>query len=81
MTDDEKQRLAAEAQRLKDNEAFQAALSGLRLDALEGLARAQATDIETIRDHQASVRVVDNLRGNLEAFIRNGHLRKTAGIV
>lgn len=76
-----KEQLAAEAQRLKENEAFQAALNSMRSDALEGLARTPATDIETIRDHQARVRVVDDLRGNIEAFIRNGLPKKAPGIV
>ena len=76
-----KEQLAAEAERLRDNEAFQAALDALRMSALEGPARTPATDIEAIRDHQARVRVVDDLRGDIEAFIRNGMPRKPAGIV
>ncbi|HYE25089.1 MAG TPA: hypothetical protein VEG32_07810 [Clostridia bacterium] len=77
----DKDRLAQEARNLGENEAFQLALGRIRMDALEGLVRTPATDIEAIRDHQARVRVVDDLRGNLEAFIRNGQPRKPPGIV
>jgi hypothetical protein len=77
----DKAQLAAEAQRIKENEAFQAALDAMRRDAVEGLVRTPATDIEAIRDHQARARVVDELRGNLEAFIRQGAPRKATGIV
>lgn len=77
----DKDQLASVAQALKDNEAFQEALSVLRSDALEGLARTSATDIEAIRDRQTTVRVVDELRGKIDAFIRNGQPRRPAGIV
>ena len=73
--------LASVAQALKDNEAFQEALSALRSDALEGLARTPATDTEAIRDRQTTVKVVDELRGKIDAFIRNGQPRRPAGIV
>lgn len=76
-----RQELAAEAQRLKDNEAFQLALDHMRSAALEGFVRTSATDAEAIRDHQAKVWVVDELRGDIEAFIRNGQPKKPAGIV
>lgn len=77
----DKTQLAAEAQRLKDNEALQEALSTMRSRALEGLVRAPATDAEAIRDHQAYVRVVDDFLARIEATIRNGQPRKQSGIV
>lgn len=79
MTDNE--RLAAEAQRLFENEAFIHALDAMRMSALEGLVRTPATDIEAIRDHQAKVRVVDDLRGSLSDFIRAGQPTRKPGIV
>jgi hypothetical protein len=77
----DKAQLAHEAQRLKDNEAFQEALAYMRTEALEGLVRTPATDAEAIRDHQAKVRVVDDFLARIEAIIRNGQPRKQAGIV
>jgi len=71
---------AALAASLRDNEAFQAALSAIRSEALENLAVLPALETEGIRNNQATVRVVDELRGNIEAFIRSGMLRKAAGI-
>jgi hypothetical protein len=75
------EQLAAEAQRIKENEALQEALAYLRSEALEGLVRTPATDAEAIRDHQARVRVVDDFLARIEAIIRNGQPRKQAGIV
>lgn len=72
--------LASEARSLLDNEAFVTALNGMRSSALETLARADATDTDTIRTHQAKVRVIDELRGDLEQFIRSGQSRKAPGI-
>lgn len=77
----DKEQLASVAQALKDNEAFQEALAALRSEALEALARTPATDTEAIRDHQTTVKVVDELRGRIDAFIRNGQPRRPAGIV
>lgn len=80
MTDEDRQRLAAEAARIRENEAFQAALSAMRDDALKGLVNAPADDANTIRDHQAKVRVVDELRSSLEMFVRNGEAKRKPGI-
>ena len=74
------EQLASQAQSLRDNEAFQAALSAIRSEALENLAVLPALETEGIRNNQATVRVVDELRGNIEAFIRSGMPRKAAGI-
>jgi hypothetical protein len=73
--------LAHEAQNIRQNEAFQKALDAIRSLALEGLVRTPATDTEAIRDHQARVRVVDDLRGHLEAYIRAGEPKRKPGIV
>lgn len=77
----DKAQLAREAQNLRDNEIFQFALDAMRSEAIQGLVSAKPTDAEAIRDHQAKVRVVDELRGSIEAFIRNGLPKKTPGIV
>lgn len=59
------------AQSLKDNEAFQRALDNIRANALETLVLANATDPTQIIGLQATVKVVDNFRDNLEQFIRS----------
>jgi hypothetical protein len=73
--------LAHEADNIRQNEAFQKALDAMRSHALEGLVRTPATDTEAIRDHQARVRVVDDLRGHLEAYIRAGQPKRQPGVV
>jgi hypothetical protein len=73
--------LAHEAQNIRQNEAFQRALDAMRTSALEGLVRVPATDTEEIRDLQAIVRVVDDLRGHLEAYIRAAEPKRKPGIV
>ena len=78
MTDEQ---IALSAQSIKDNEAFQMALGAMRRDAMEELASVNATDTDKIRDLQATVRVVDELRGSLEALIRKGQPPKAPGLV
>jgi hypothetical protein len=72
--------LAAEAASLRDNEAFQASLNAMRADALDKLATIDPASSNAIIEQQAIVKVVDNLRGNLEQFIRSGRTPKPAGI-
>lgn len=72
--------LGALAQSLKDNEAFQAALDGIREDARDKLGTVLATDADTIREHQATIRVVDQIRGNLGQFVRSGRPPKPPGL-
>lgn len=68
------------SQSLKDNEAFQRALDNQRNGALEALAITLATDADAIRVHQAVIRVVDAIRGDLEQFIRAGQPPKPVGL-
>jgi hypothetical protein len=74
------EQLAQQAASLRDNEAFQAALNAMRADALDRLATVNADDRLAIIANQAAVKVVDELRGNLEQFIRSGQSAKPPGI-
>jgi hypothetical protein len=71
---------AALAQSLKDNEAFQRALDNIRTGALEALSTIDADDKNGILKAQATVAVVDDIRSNLDQFIRSGAPKKPAGI-
>lgn len=75
-----KEQLASLAHSLKDNEAFQQALNDQRSGALDALATIRADDILGIQEHQATVRVVDGIRANLDQFISNGAPPKAIGI-
>jgi len=75
------EQIALAAQSIKDNEAFQMALGAMRRDAIEALVSVNATDADKIRDHQATVKVVDELRANLDALIRKGQPPKAPGLV
>lgn len=68
------------AQSLKDNEAFQAALDSTRLTAIDKLIRIDADDKNGLLKAQATVEVVDSIREDIEAFIRQGKPRAPAGI-
>lgn len=68
------------AQSLKDNEAFQAALEIMRGDALGKLAKIDADDKNGILKLQATVQVVEDIRDNLDTFIRAGVVRTPPGI-
>lgn len=50
-----------EAERLRSDPAFAAALLAMRRDALEALVGLEATETERIRDAQAMVRAIDAL--------------------
>lgn len=68
------------AQSLKDNEAFQLALTNVRADAIDKLIRIDADDRNGLIEAQATVKVVDEIRDNLEQFIRSGKPRAASGI-
>jgi hypothetical protein len=72
--------LASLAQSLKDNEAFQGALAQIRANALERLATLPHSEAEAFYSAQARVAVVDELRDNLEQFIRSGAEKKKPGL-
>ena len=74
------EQIASLAQSLKDNEAFQMALNGQRASALDALATIDASDTLGILKHQAVVKVVDDIRADLEQFIRSGQKRGAPGI-
>ena len=71
---------AALAQSLKDNEAFQAALDNIRSSALEALATLSHGDTGRFYWNQATVKVVDEIRADLDQFIRAGKPRGAPGI-
>lgn len=72
--------LAAEAMRLRDNEAFQAALNAIRSSAVDTLIAVDADDKNSLLKAQATVQVVDDIRDNLRAFIDAGKPRNLRAI-
>lgn len=72
--------LSSEAMSLRDNEAFQAALTNARSNALEALATMKREDEQGFYDAQATVRVVDSIRDDLDAFIRSGQQKPLRAI-
>ena len=74
------EQLASLASSLRDNEAFQLALDNARNGALERLATTEPTNTVAILANQAVVKVIDELRGDLDQFIRSGQPKKPAGI-
>lgn len=78
MTD--KDRIAAvEANRLREDPAFQAAVLSSRRQTLEALSTVDPSDIEQIRTLQARVKAIDLLATELAAaIIRGTPQRETA---
>lgn len=72
--------LASLAQSLKDNEVYQQALAKIRAEALERLAGIPYEARDEFYTNQAIVKVADELRDNLEQFIRSGKPKPPAGI-
>lgn len=66
------EQIAQQAMSLRDNEVFQMALDNLRNGALEALAKVSVSDAEAIHHQQAIVTVVDEIRSDIDAFIRTG---------
>lgn len=71
---------ASLAQSLMDNEAFQEALDKIKAGALEALSTIDADDKNGILKLQATVSVVNDIRDDLEAFIRQGKPPRATGI-
>lgn len=74
------EQIAQLAMSLRDNEVFQMALDNLRNGAIEALVKVNATDTDAIHSYQATVRVVDELRADLEGFIRSGQPKTKPGL-
>jgi hypothetical protein len=72
--------LAAQANNLLGNDAFLKALNDIREEARDGLCRVPATDIEAIRDYQARVAVVDEIRQRLKQTLASGTPKAAPGI-
>ena len=72
--------LAAEAQRIKENDAAKHVFDLMRDDALNKIMHIDPTDAEAIRTLQATVRVIDEFFDMLDTFIRDGMAKKPAGI-
>lgn len=81
ITAEAKERLMLEAMSLQSNESFQKAMEIIRSDALESLARTPATDTEAIRDLQARVYVVDEIRSAVDGHVRAGKPVNAPGLV
>lgn len=75
-----KDQLASLAMSLRDNEAFQKALEAQRTRARDALVAIDAADTLGILRLQATVKVIDELREDLEQFIRAAAHKAPAGI-
>jgi hypothetical protein len=71
---------AALAMSLKDNEAFQRALDIVKSGALEALCTIDHDDAKGILKLQATIGVVNDIRDNLDAFVRQGKPQPKSGI-
>ncbi|MGE9191050.1 hypothetical protein, partial [Escherichia coli] len=57
--------IVSEALSLEANEVFTTEMEKLRTAALMGLVVTPANDTDTIRDHQAMVRAIDDIRAKV----------------
>ena len=67
---------AAEARRLGESETLQAALTALRVAALENLAEIDPSDQSAIMAAQADIRAIANLRQAITGMIMAGNAQK-----
>ena len=71
--------LAKEADRLSSDPIFNKALADIRSDALDALAKADATDTTQILRHQQTVAVIDEIRTTLARYIMAADVQDDAG--
>jgi len=76
MTEEDRTR-AANANSLRRDPVFQAAVIEVRKGALEQLALIDPTDVEAIRNAQATIRAIDGLTTTLANFIIAGTPQRT----
>lgn len=76
MTEDDQIR-AANAETLRRDPTFQAAVLGARKSALEALATVVPTDVEAIRNAQAKIKAIDELSTELARMIIIGTPQRT----
>lgn len=72
----DKEFLAREAARLRDDPVFSEALAHIRDDAVERIIQADASDTAKITELQALARACDRLPSELEAMIQSAKPRK-----
>lgn len=73
----DKEFLAREALRLRDDPVLRLAIEAIRTDAVERIIQADASDTAKITELQALARACDRLPTELEAMIRSAQTRKT----
>jgi hypothetical protein len=71
--------LAKEADRLKNDDIFNKALSDIRAEALDELAIANADDKTMILRLQQKVSVIDEIRTTLGRYIMAADVQENAG--
>jgi hypothetical protein len=71
--------LAKEADRLKNDEIFNKALTDIRSEALNALATADADNYAVIVRWQQRVAVVDEIRTTLDRYILAADVQEDAG--
>lgn len=76
MTELERENLALEAARLKQDPTIRLAVATMRMQALEALASMSPDEPNQIRAAQANVRAADDFVQMLEAFIHQGTTRR-----
>jgi hypothetical protein len=64
--------LALEARNLRDNTIVQAAFASLRDEAISGLVNTPASEADTIRDHQAMMKLLANIEQRVAIAISSG---------
>lgn len=74
-----KDHLAKEAARLKNDDLFNKALNDIRSEALNALATADADKYEVIVRLQQKVAVIDEIRNVLDRYIIAADVQENAG--
>jgi predicted nucleic-acid-binding protein len=71
LNDGERALLASHAKAILTDHAFNLAMAEARSRALDELAKQDATDVDAVRNLQATVRGIERVRDALQNFVAN----------
>ena len=73
-------RIVSEALSLEANEVFTTEMEKLRTEALMGLVNTPASQPDQIRDHQAMVRAIDDIRAKVRLLALTNAPKAKSGL-
>ena len=74
------ERVVAEARSLEANEVFTTVLGDIHASAIEGLLATPAHETDTMRDHQAMARAINDIRARVRLLLLTNTPKAKSGL-